>query len=149
MFSVDSFTEGDLGEAADGLGRNSRRHALGAEQGLVLLHLARVRGHEDALEVVDRERVELDPDGKPALQLGDQVGGLREVERARGDEEDVVGLHHAVARRYGGAFHQRQQVALHALARHVRALHLGAAGDLVDLVEEHDAVLLGVGHGAS
>ncbi len=39
-------------------------------------------------------------------------------------------------------FDQRQQVALHALARHVGALRIGAAGHLVDLVEEDDAVLL-------
>ena len=40
------------------------------------------------------------------------------------------------------ALDQRQQVALHALARHVGAVHLLPARDLVDLVEEDDAVLL-------
>src|SRR6185295_13302859 len=49
-------------------------------------------------------------------------------------------------RRYSRALHQRQQVALHALARHVRAVDLGTARDLVDLVQEHDAVLLRIGH---
>ncbi len=70
------------------------------------------------------------------------------MERARGDEQDVVGLHHAVAGRDRGAFDQRQQVALHALARDVGAADVAAARDLVDLVEEHDAVLLGVGERA-
>ena len=89
-------------------------------------------------------RVELDADRKAALQLRDQVRGLRQVERAARDEQDVVGLDHAVLGRDGGAFDQRQQVALHALARDVGAVRLRAAGDLVDLVEEHDAVLLDV-----
>src|SRR5690554_7788718 len=62
--------------------------------------------------------------------------------RSRGDEQDVVGLDHAIAGADGGAFHQRQQVALHALARDVGAAHLVARGDLVDLrSEEHTSEL--------
>src|SRR6266513_2109807 len=140
--------EGDLRDAADGFGPELYLQALRLEQRLVLLHLARVGGHEDALEVLDRERVELDADREAPLQLGNQIRGLGEVERARGDEQNVVGLHHAVARRHRGAFDQRQQVALHALARDVGAADVAAARDLVDLVEEHDAVLLGVGERA-
>ena len=71
------------------------------------------------------------------------------MEGTRGDEEDVVGLHHAVARRDGGALHERQQVALHALARDIGSLHFRAARDLVDLIEEHDAVLLRIGKRAA
>src|SRR6202041_2871818 len=41
-----------------------------------------------------------------------------------------------------------QQVALHAFARHVRAHGFLPAGDLVDFVDEHDAVLFGVLDGA-
>jgi hypothetical protein len=67
------------------------------------------------------------------------------VERARRDEQDVVGLHHPVLGRDGGAFDDRQEVALHALARDVGAVHLAARRDLVHLVQEHDAVLLGGG----
>ena len=59
---------------------------------------------------------------------------------AGGDEEDVVGLHHPVLRLHVGSLDDRQQVALHALARDVGAAHLALlAGDLVDLVEEDDA----------
>jgi hypothetical protein len=58
----------------------------------------------------------------------------------------VVGTDHAVLGGDRRAFHQRQQVALHALARDVGALHLAAAGDLVDLVDEDDAVLLDRAH---
>ena len=54
----------------------------------------------------------------------------------------MVGLHHAVLGRHGGPLDQRQQVALHALARHIAAVGVAAGGDLVDFVEKHDAVLL-------
>ena len=82
--------------------------------------------------------------GKRPCSSGIRSEGLREVERAARDEEDVVGPHHAVARRDRRALDERQEVALHALARDVGAVQLGAARDLVDLVEEHDAVLLDV-----
>ena len=88
---------------------------------------------------------ELDPDRKPALQLRNQVRRLGKVERAARDEQDVVGLDHAVLGGDRRAFDQRQQVALHALARDVGARRFRAARDLVDLIEEHDAVLLDVG----
>src|SRR3546814_5279145 len=44
-----------------------------------------------------------------------------------------------------GALDEWQQVALNALARDVGAAALGARGDLVDLVQEDDAVLLDSG----
>ena len=70
------------------------------------------------------------------------------MERARGDEQDVVGLHRAVLGRHGGALDQGQQVALHALARNLAAAAATLAGaDLVDLVEEHDAVVLDLADG--
>jgi hypothetical protein len=95
-----------------------------------------------------RERLELDADREAALELGDEVGGLRDVERAGGDEQHVIGLDRAVLGRDGRALDDRQQIALHALARDVGAAGSipFAAGDLVDLVEEDDAVLLGAGH---
>src|SRR5580692_2884723 len=64
------------------------------------------------------------------------------MEGARGDEQDVIGLHRAVLGGDRGALDQRQQIALHAFARHVGADAAFARADLVDLVEEHDAVVL-------
>ena len=116
--------------------------ALGLHQRHGLLDEARLGLGEDAPEIVLGQRRELDADRQAALQLGQEVGRLRDVERARGDEQDVVRLHRAVLRRDGGALDQRQEVALHALARHVGAAAALAAGDLVDLVEEDDAVVL-------
>ena len=63
------------------------------------------------------------------------------MERARRDEQDVVGLDRPVLGRDRGALDQRQQVALHALARDVGADAVARA-NLVDLVEEDDAVVL-------
>ena len=55
----------------------------------------------------------------------------------------MVGLHRPVFGGDRGALDQRQQVALHALAGDRAAAHVGDR-DLVDLVEEDDAVRLGV-----
>src|SRR5690606_7889274 len=98
---------------------------------------------EDADEVVLAQRAQFHPDREAALQLWDQVARLGEVERARRNEEDVVGLDRPVLGRHGRAFHQRQQVALHAFATDIATADvLAALGDLVDLVDEDDAVLL-------
>ena len=80
--------------------------------------------------------------GKAALQLRNQVARLGDVERAGGDEQDVIGAHEAVARVDRGAFHDGQDVALHAFAADVRTVARFAAGDLVDLVQEDDAARL-------
>ena len=149
MFSVRSLTSKAIWAMRRiAVGRELERHAFGREQQRVLLDEAGVGLGQDRLEVVDRQRPELDADRKAPLQLGDQVARLGEVEGARGDEQDVVGLDHAVLGVDGRALDQRQQVALHALARDVGALRLGARRDLVDLVDEDDAVLLGVGERA-
>jgi hypothetical protein len=68
--------------------------------------------------------------------------GFEKWKRPRRDEQDVIGAHHAVLRRDRRPLDQRQKVALHALARDVGAVRLLPARDLVDLVQEHDAVLL-------
>src|SRR4030095_12280534 len=62
--------------------------------------------------------------GKRPCSSGMASEGPRGVERARGDEQDVVGFNHAVARGDRRALDQRQEVALHALARDVGAGHL-------------------------
>ena len=69
------------------------------------------------------------------------------MEGAGGDEQDVIGLHRAVLGGHGGAFDDRQQVALHSLARHVRPLAALASRHLVDLVEEDQPRLLDPGAG--
>ena len=63
------------------------------------------------------------------------------MERARRDEEDVIGPDRTVLRHDGRAFDDGQDVALHTFARDVRARTLPLDGDLVDLIEEYDAAL--------
>ena len=134
--------EGNLGEAADTLRRKLQHHAVRCQQGFVLAGQAGVGLRQDALEILDRQGIQLDADRETPLQFGNQVGRARQVEGAAGNEQDVVGLHHAVLGADRRSFDERQQVALDALTRHVGAVTVGAGGDLVDLVEEDDAVLL-------
>ena len=63
------------------------------------------------------------------------------MEGAGGDEQDMVGAHHAVFGGDGTALDQRQQVALHPFAGDIGALAFGTPGDLVHFVEKDDAVL--------
>ena len=130
------------GEPVDGVGREVELDAFGLHQRDVLLDEAGFRLGQDADEIVLLQRAQLDADRQAALQLGQQVRRLRHVEGARRDEQDVVGLHRSVFGRDRRAFDERQQVALHAFARGT-ADDAGARRDLVDLVEEDDAVILG------
>jgi hypothetical protein len=57
----------------------------------VLLDQRATRLGEDAHEFRLAERVELDADREAALQLRNQIRRLRHVERAGGDEQDVIG----------------------------------------------------------
>ena len=63
------------------------------------------------------------------------------MECAGCDEENVVGLDRTVLRGDGGAFHDGQDVTLYAFAGNVGAVAAAASGDLVDFIEENDAVL--------
>ena len=127
--------------------RERQPHALRGQELHVLPDQGVAGLGQDADEILARQGVQLDPDREPALQLGDQIRRLGDVEGAGGDEQDVVGADDAVLRRDGGALDDRQEVALHALARHVGAVAALAAGDLVELVEEHDAGVLDAAHG--
>ena len=97
---------------------------------------------QDANEIVDRQRIQLDANRKAALQLGNQVRRLGDVKCAGGDEQNVIGAHHAVPRVHRRAFDDRQDVALHAFAADVGPVAGFAAGDLVDFIEKDDAAVL-------
>ncbi len=132
-----------LGQLVDGVRLELQLDLLGRQQRLVLLDQAGLGLGQDAAEILLGERGQADPDRQAALQLGQHVGRLGHMERAGADEQHVVGLHRAVLCVHRRALDQRQQVALHAFAAHVAtAAELAAGGDLVDLVDEDDAVLL-------
>src|ERR1700730_4368358 len=63
------------------------------------------------------------------------------MEGARGDEQNVIGLHRAVLGGDRGAFDERKQIALHALARDIAAATPLSRANLVDLVEKHDPIV--------
>ena len=100
-----------------------------------------LRFRQDADKIVDGQRLQFDTNRKSALQFGNQVGRLADMKRTGGNEQNVVGTNHAVASVHRGAFHDRQNVALHAFAADVRSVPGFASGNLVDLVEKDDAVL--------
>src|SRR6185503_19085385 len=110
---------GDLRETPDAVGLEADLDILGGEQRLVLTREAGVGCSENSLEILDRQRIELDPDRKAPLELRYQVRRLGKVERAARDEEYVIRLHHSVLRGNGRPLHERQQVPLHTLARDV------------------------------
>lgn len=59
-----------------------------------------------------RQRLELDADREPALQLGQHVAGLARREGTGADEEHVIRIDVAVLGRDDAAFDDRQEVAL-------------------------------------
>ena len=61
---------------------NSIVTPFGAEQRLILLGQAGAGRRQDADEILLRQRLQLDADRQAALKLGQQVGGLGDVERA-------------------------------------------------------------------
>src|SRR5262249_585586 len=113
--------------------------AFGLHQRLVLFDQGVLWLGQDALEVIYGQRLQFDADREPALQFGDQVRRLRDVESPGRHDKHVAGVHHAVLRAARGAFDDRQDVALHAFARNVGAVARFAPCDLVDLVQEDDA----------
>src|SRR5436190_11509977 len=133
----------DARDLLHAVGRELECRAIRRAQRRVLLGQRVLRLRHDAHEVGFGERRQLDPDREAPLQLRNQIARLGNVKCAGGDEQDVIGAHVAVARLHGRAFDDRQQVALHAFARDVGPGALAAlAGDLVDLVDEDDAVVL-------
>src|SRR5271165_35201 len=139
VFGAFVYAESEMRDLLQRLGSELQLHALCIQQRDVLLGERGLRFAEYLDEVLHRQRLQLHANGETPLQFGDQVAGLGNVERAGGDEQDVIGAHHSVARVHGRAFHDRQNVALHAFARNVRPMAAFAPGDLVDLVEEDDA----------
>ena len=131
-----------MGQRCDTVGGEADGDRLGGQQRGILQGQGVVGFGQDADKISFGQRAQFDADRQAALQFGQQVGRFGDVERARGDEQYVVGFHRAVFGRDGGALDQRQQIALHAFARHIGPTGIGAGADLVDLVYEHDAAFL-------
>jgi len=70
---------GDRADAVSGKSSTTPRYRAAPHTGRIRLGF---RLGQDALEIVARERLQLDANGKPALQLGQKIRGLGGVERA-------------------------------------------------------------------
>src|SRR4051812_20008450 len=124
--------EGQVGHGLDGVAGELERDAFGPQQRLVLADQRGPRLAEDSREVVAGQVVHLDADGEPSLKLGHQVRRLGPMERPGGHEQDVIGLDRPVLGVDGRPLDDRQEVALDALPRDVRAARRAVvAGDLV------------------
>src|SRR5467141_2735930 len=137
---------GEAGNGGDGIFGDVELDAFGFQQRHVLFDQRILRLGQNANKIFFLQRLQLDANGQAALELGDQVGRLGNVKRARSDEKDVIGADHAVARVDGGALDNGQNVALHAFARNIRPVAGFAAGDLIDFIDEDDAHLFGALH---
>ena len=134
---------GEVGERVDGVVGEVERHALGRHQRHVLLDQAGLGLGQDAA----RSRRASAPCsstriGRRPCSSGSRSDGLATWKAPEAMNRMWSVLHRAVLGGDGRALDQRQQVALHALAADVGADALRRARDLVDLVEEDDAVVL-------
>ncbi len=97
--------ESNLGHAPHAVIGEAQLHAFGLQQRLILACQTGIGSGENARKIVHRERVQLDADRKPALQFRDQVGGLGQVKRTAADEQNMIGLDHAIFGADRRAFH--------------------------------------------
>src|SRR5882762_5197582 len=130
-------------DGGDSIFGNVEFDALGFQERHVLLDEGVLRLGKNSNEIFFLQGLQFDADGQAALKFGDQVRRLGNVERAGGDEKNMVGSNHPVAGVDGRAFNNRQNVALHAFARDIGTVPGFAAGDLVDFIDENNPHLLG------
>src|SRR6185503_5897488 len=114
--------------------------SLCLEQRRVLLRQRVFRLSEYPDEIFHAERLQFHANGKTPLQLGNHVARLRHVKRSGGNKEDMVRAQEPVTSVDGRTFDNRKNVALHAFAAYVRSVSALAAGDLVDFIQEDNAV---------
>ena len=119
-----------------------QRYAVHAKQQFVLADQGVFGLGQNALVIFDGQRLQIHAHGEAPLQFGDQIGNLRHVESACGDEQDMIRLDRTVFGIDRGALHDRQNIALHALAGYVRPRSAAAARHLIDFIQKYDAVLL-------
>ena len=99
----------------------AQAHILRVQKSGILLCQGIVGFLEDAEEFIASESVQFHAQGKTALQFGNKVTGLAEMECPGRDEQDVVGVHDTVLGVDRTALDNGQKVALHALAGHIGA----------------------------
>ena len=118
---------------------------FGRDESLVLLRERIFGQSQNTDEIVFRQAFQLDADWESTLKFGDKVCRLRNVERARCDEKDVIGADCAIFCIDRGALYDREQIPLDAFAGDFRPGTSGAAagGNFINLVNEDDAGVFG------
>ena len=94
---------GQVGDGFDGFGGEVQGDVLGGQQRLVLVDQAGFRLGQDAHQIVAGQGLKLDADRQAALQFGQKVRRLGQMESARGDEQHMIGLHRAMFGVHRGA----------------------------------------------
>ena len=64
------------------------------------------------------------------------------MKRARGNEQNMIGIDRAIFRTDHGAFDQRQQIALYTFAADITATRIAARADFINFIQKHDAIFL-------
>src|SRR6266851_5248286 len=107
---------GEARNGGDGVLGDVELDSFGFQQRDVLLDQRVLRLRQNADEIFFLQRLQLYANGQPPLKLGNQVGRLGHVKRARRDEENVISANHPVARVDGRSLNDWKNVALHAFA---------------------------------
>src|SRR5690606_31931205 len=94
-------------------------NALSFKQRFVLLRQSVLWFGQDAYKILFGKVCQFDTDRKAPLEFRNQVGGFGNMERARGDEQDVVGLDDPVFCIHRTSFHNGEKVALDTLTADV------------------------------
>src|SRR6185436_12735613 len=138
-------SEGELRQSVNRVVGEFQLDSLGLEEGGILLRERILRLFEDADKVILGQVLQFHADGEAALQFRHQVAGLGFVERASGDEQDVVSSNLSVAGLDVGPFHDGEQIPLHTLAGNIGSASF-AGHNFVELVDENDSDVLGQLH---
>ena len=107
---------GDFGEAVYGFRCEHKADAFGVHQFHILLGQRGLGLGQNAHEILFAQRAQFHPDREAALHLWNQIRRLGQMKCTTGNKQNMVGVDRAVFGAHGAAFHQRQQVALHAFA---------------------------------
>src|SRR5262245_15055282 len=84
---------GDRGDLANGIIGEGYLHTFGLKQCLILLGQSILGLLQDADKILPAKRVELNANGKAALELWDQVRGFGDMKRPRCNEQYMVRAH--------------------------------------------------------
>ncbi len=117
------------------------------QQGTVLQGQRIVRLGQDLFEIFLGQALQLHPYRETPLQFRNQVADLGYMEGTSCNKEHKVRLNRAILGVDRAALHNGQDVTLNAFPADIGTATSATLCDLVDFIDEHDAVLLRTGNG--